>query len=138
MEIKKINKKYVLKETLGYTFIMYEHKDENNNVCFTLTVSNQGLEIEEQVLLTNPTYIVGMFYGGVQDYMFDVIEKAISLKLYSLGLSDVLHVRKCANDFEVHRVGSALYKTVFIPDLDNYDKLYSDLEDVVLNYKKYL
>ena len=134
----KLNKQYILKETLGYKFIMWKHKDENNNVCFTLAVSNKGLEIEERVLLTNPTYIVGMFYGGVQDYMFDVIESAISLKLYSLGLTDVIHIRKCVSAFEIYKAGGTLRKTVFIPDLDNYDELYSNLEDIIANYKKYL
>ena len=113
---------------------MYHHKDKNNNECFTLTVLNKTLKNIERVLLTNPTYIVGMFDNKIKEYMFNVIEQSINLKIYSLDLSDVLYVEKCTNSFIIHKVDSVIYEQIFY---DGYDKLYSNLECVVKNYKDY-
>ena len=137
MKINKLHNKYILKKTLGYKFIMYHHNDNNNNECFTLTVLNRALNIKEHVLLTNPTYIVGMFYGEVREYMFNVIERSINLKIDSLDLDDVLYIEKCVSCFIVHKADSITYEQVFISDYDDYDELYSNLEDIVVNYKNY-
>ena len=133
MKVNKLQSKYVLKKTLGYKFIMYHHLDINNNDRFTLTVLNRTLKIKEHVLLTNPTYIVGMFDAKIREYMFNVIEQSINLKIYSLDLDDVLYVEKCANSFIIHKVDSVFYEQVYY---EGYDKLYSNLEDAVTQYKK--
>ena len=134
MKINKLYSKHILKKTLGYIFIMYRHNDNNNNICFTLTVKNKTLKIKEHVLLTNPTYIAGMFYGKIKEYMFDVIETSINLKIDSLGLSDVLYIEKSTNSFMVHKVSSALYEQLYC---DGYDKLYANLDDVITHHENY-
>ena len=116
---------------------MYHHKDDNNNECFTLTVLNKTLKIKEHVLLTNPTYIVGMFDNKIKEYMFDVIEQSINLKIDNLGLSDILYIEKNTYSFFVHKFNSVLYEPASIPNYDDYDKLYSKLEDIVTNHKNY-
>ena len=137
MKIKKLCNKYILKKTLGYKFTMYHHLDINNNECFTLTVLNRALNIKERVLLSNPTYIVGMFYDKVREYMFNVIELSINLKIYSLGLDDILYIEKCVSCFIVHKADSITYEQVFISDYEDYDELYSNLEDIVEHHKDY-
>ena len=137
MKINKLNKKYVLIKALGYKFVMYKHKDENNNDCCTLTVANKWFKIKEHVLLTNPTYVATMFYGKIRDYMFNVIEQSINLIIDSLGLTDILYIERCKSGFNVHKADSVLYEPVFLTYFENYDKLYSDLEDIVTNYKNY-
>ena len=137
MKINKLHNKYIFKKTLGYIFTMYKHKDDNNNICFTLTVKNRILKLKEHVILTNPTYIVGMFDGKIREYIFDVIEQAINLKIDSLGLSDVLYIEKNVSCFTVNKYSSVIYECLSIPDYDNYDKLYANLEDVVVNNKNY-
>ena len=137
MKIRKLNKKYILNKALGYTFAMYRRLDENNNEYFTLTVSNRTLKIKEHVLLTNPTYIMGMFYGEAQEYIFDVIERAINLKINSLGLSDVLYLEKHTESFDVHKVDSISYKSAYVDFYEGYDEMYAKLENIVANYKNY-
>ena len=134
MKINKLNNKYTLKKTLGYIFRMYHHKDINNNECFTLTVLNRALKIKERVLLTNPTYIVGMFDNKIKEYMFNVIERSINLKIDGLGLSDVLYIEKHTNSFIVYKISSVVYEQLYY---DGYDKLYSNLEDIITNHKNY-
>ena len=137
MKIRKLNNKYVPSKSLGYTFATYQQKDDNNNTCFILTVLNKELKIKKHVLLTNPTYIVGMFDDKIKEYLFNVIEQSINLKIDSLGLSDVLSIERSTDSFIVHKADSVLYETAYIPDYDNYDQLYSNLEDIVTNYKNY-
>ena len=134
MKINKIYNKYILKKTLGYIFIMYKRKDDNNNICFILTVKNRILKLKEHIILTNPVYIVGMFDAKIKEYMFNIIEQAINLKIYSLGLSDILYIEKSTNSFLVHKVSSVLYEQLYY---EGYDKLYANLEDVVVNNKNY-
>ena len=134
MKIRKLNKRYILNRALGYTFSMYRRLDDNNNEYYTLTVSNRALKIKEHVLLTKPTYIVGMFYGDVQEYLFDVIERAINLKINSLGLSDILYLERHTDGFKVHKADSVYYEEVFYVGCE---ELYNNLEDVVVNYKNY-
>ena len=137
MKINKLHSKHILKKSLGYTFIMYYHTDINNNTCFTLTVKNRTLKIKEHIILTYPTYISGMFYGKIKEYIFDVIECSINLKIDNLGLSNVLHIEKNTDNFIIHKSNSVLYEQLFIPGCENYDKLYIDLEHVITNYKNY-
>ena len=137
MKIRKLNKKYILNKALGYTFAMYRRLDENNNEYFTLTVSNRTLKIKEHVLLTNPTYIMGMFYGEAQEYIFDVIECSINLMIDNLGLSDVLYLERHTDGFHVHKADSVLYEPASVDFYEGYDELYSKLENIVVNYKNY-
>ena len=134
MNVNKLHNKYILKKTLGYIFILYSYKDDNNNKCFTLTVLNKILKIKEHVLLTNNKYIVSIFDNKIKEYMFDVIERSINLKIDNLGLSDVLYIEKCTNSFIVHKINSVFYEQLYY---EGYDKLYSNLEDVVKNHKNY-
>ena len=137
MEIRKLNNKYVPKTSLGYKFGTYRQKDGSNNESYILTVSNKDLKIKKHVLLTYHTYIVGMFEGEIREYMLNVIEQAINLKIDSLGLSDVIYLERCTQGFDVHKVDSVLYEPASIPAYDDYDKLYSNLEDIVVNHKNY-
>ena len=129
----------ILKRALGYTFKMYRFYDENNsnNECFKLTVSNRTLKIKEHAILTYHIYIVGMFDDKVREYMFNVIETAINLKIDNLGLTDVLYIEKNASNFIVHKAGSILYEPASISYDENYDKLYTELEYVITHYKNY-
>ena len=137
MKINKLHTKHILKKTLGYTFTMYYHTDKNNNTCFTLTVKNRCLKIKEHIILEYPTYISGMFYDKIKEYMFDVIETSINLKIDNLGLNDTLYIEKNTDNFIVHKTNSVLYKQLFIPDYENYDKLYIDIEHVITHHKNY-
>ena len=137
MKINKLHSTHILKKTLGYTFIMYFHTDNNNDTCFTLTVKNRILKIKEHIILTYPTYIAGVFYDKIKDYMFNVIETSINLKIDSLDLSDVLYIERCTDSFIVHKANSVIYEQVYTPYCENYDKLYANLEDVVVNHKNY-
>ena len=139
MKANKLRSTQILKKALGYTFTLYYHMDinNNNNTCFKLTVKNRTLKIKEHVLLEYPTYIVGMFDEKIKEYIFDVIETAINLKIDNLGLSDTLYIQKNTNVFVVHKTNSILHKTLFIPYGENYDKLYDNLEHVITNYKNY-
>ena len=135
MKINKLHSTHILKKTLGYTFVMYYHTDKNNNTCFTLTVKNRTLKIKEHVIFAYPTYIAGMFYNKIKDYMFNVIETSTNLKIDNLGLSDVLYIEKNTDNFIVHNINSVFYEQLFC--FENYDKLYEDLENIIVNYKNY-
>ena len=137
MKINKLHSTHILKKTLGYTFTMYFHKDIKNETCFTLTVKNRTLKIKEHIILTYPTYIAGLFYGKINEYMFNAIEQAINLKIDNLGLSDVLYIEKSTDNFIVHKTNSILYEQLFTPYCENYDKLYTELEYVITHYKNY-
>ena len=137
MEINKLHSTHTLKKTLGYTFIMYFHTDNNNDTCFTLTVSNRDLKIKEHVLLTNPTYIADVFFGKIKEYMFNVIETSINLNIDILGLSDILYIEKCTDSFIIHNNNSVIYEQVFLSYDENYDKLYDNVEHIIKNYKNY-
>ena len=137
MKINKLHTTHILKKTLGYTFTMYYHTDINNNTCFTLTVKNRTLKIKEHVILKNPTYIAGMFYGKIKEYMFDVIEQAINLKIDILGLSDILYIEKCTDSFIIHNNNSVIYEQIFLSYDENYDKLYDNVEHIIRNYKNF-
>ena len=116
---------------------MYYHTDDNNDTCFTLTVKNRTLKVKEHIILTYPTYISGMFFDKIKEYIFNVIERSINLKIDNLGLSNVLYIEQNTNSFIVHKVNSALYEQVFVPGCENYDKLYVDLEHVITHHKNY-
>ena len=137
MKINKLHSTHILKKTLGYTFIMYYHTDNNNNTCFTLTVKNRTLKVKEHVILTYPTYIAGVFYEKIKEYIFNVIEQSINLKIDNLGLSNILYIEKNTNDFIIHKTNSVLYEQLFTPYCENYDKLYTNLEYVITHYKNY-
>ena len=137
MKINKLHTKHILKKTLGYTFTMYYHTDIHNNTCFTLTVKNRILKIKEHIILEYPTYISGMFYDKIKEYIFNVIEISINLKIDSLDLGDILYIEKNTNSFTVHNVNSVIFEQLFIPGCENYDKLYTDLEHVITHYKNY-
>lgn len=134
MKINNLYKKYILKKSLGYTFKMYHHKDDNNNECFTLTVMSREFRVKERVLLTNPTYVVGMFDNKIKEYLFKRIEYRMSLIIDSLELNNVLSVERCTNSFKVHRDDSVYYEEVFY---DGYEELFAKLQEVVRNYKNY-
>ena len=137
MKINKLYSVHILKKTLGYIFTMYRHNDNNNNICFTLTVKNKTLKIKENVILTYPTYITGMFYGRIKEYMFDVIETSINLKIDNLGLSNILYIEKNVSNFMIHKTNSVIYEPVSLSHDENYDKLYDNIEHIILNYKNF-
>ena len=134
MKINNLHKKYVLKKTLGYTFQMYHHLDDNNNECFTLTVMSREFRVKERALLANPTYVVGLFDSKIKEYMFKRIEYSMNLIIDSLDLSDVLYIERNTNSFKVHKADSVYYEEVFY---EGYEELYNNLEEVVRNYKNY-
>ena len=137
MKINKLHSTHILKKTLDYIFTMYYHTDNNNNTCFTLTVKNRILKIKEHVLLTYPTYITDMFYGKIKEYMFDVIERSINLNIDNLGLSNILYIEKHTDSFIVHKNNSVIYEQLFLPYLENYDKLYENIAHIIRNYKNF-
>ena len=137
MKINKLHTTHILKKTLGYIFTMYYHTDNNNDTCFTLTVKNRTLKLKERVILTNPTYIVGMFFGKIKEYIFGVIECAINLNIDILGLSDILYIEKCTDSFIIHKNSSVIYEQIFLSYDENYDKLYSNVEHIIRNYKNF-
>lgn len=137
MKINKLHSTHILKKTLGYTFTMYFHTDINNNTCFTLTVKNRTLKIKEHVILTYPTYIAGVFFNKIKEYMFDVIECAINLKIDNLGLSGILYIEKNTNNFMIHKINSVLYEQISLTYHEDYDKLYDNVEHIIRNYKNF-
>ena len=137
MKINKLHSAHILKKTLGYIFIMYFHTDNNNDICFTLTVKNRILKIKEHIILTNPTYIADVFFGKIKEYMFNVIETSINLNIDILGLSDILYIEKCTDSFIIHNNNSVIYEQVFLSYDENYDKLYDNVEHIIKNYKNY-
>ena len=116
---------------------MYFHTDNNNDICFTLTVKNRILKIKEHIILTNPTYIADVFFGKIKEYMFNVIETSINLNIDILGLSDILYIEKCTDSFIIHNNNSVIYEQVFLSYDENYDKLYDNVEHIIKNYKNY-
>lgn len=137
MKINKLHTKHLIKKTLGYTFMLYYHTDNNNNTCFTLSVQNKILKIKEHAIFAYPTYTYEVFGNKIKDYMFDVIEQSINLKIDNLGLTDVLYVEKNTNSFIVHKVDDVLYEQIFLSYHENYDGLYDNLENIIINYKNF-